>query len=446
VEIETALSLLRNSQPFLWINPDRPSAAEVLPALPLQFEDILDAEDRLARFAPLLAGMFPELKSAQGLIESDLRPVDAMAAWMNRQAAGPLTGRILIKTDHDLPVAGSVKARGGIYEVLLFAETLALERGVLAAGDDLRMLGRNRVRELFRGYTISVGSTGNLGLSIGVTAAALGFQAVVHMSREAKAWKKALLRSRGVTVIEHAADYSAAVAAGRETARTDPTTYFVDDEDSRALFLGYSVAGLRLQEQLIRAGVAVDREHPLLVYLPCGVGGAPGGITFGLKHVFGDAVHCFFAEPVQAPCMLLGLLSGFAPPRSVASVGLSLDTAADGLAVGQASGLVGRLVRHLVSGVYTLDDDSLFWFLQALYQTERIRIEPSAAAGFGGPFFICQATEGRQWQKAAHLPEKFPRATHLIWTTGGHLLPDAEFESLRARPSPKVPAFLAAIT
>lgn len=417
---------LRARVPTLWLNPHWQPVHEALPALPLNFASIQEAAVRWSRLAGVLRHCFEELSSSGGVIESPVLAVPRL-----QQELAGRSGKWLIKADHALPVAGSIKARGGIYEVLLHAENLALAEGLISQADDRTALTSPRARELFATHTVAVGSTGNLGLSIGVTAAALGFRAVVHMSADAKEWKKERLRRLGVSVAEHAGDFAQAVAAGRAQASQQPRTYFVDDENSSALFLGYAVAALRLRHQLASAAIAVDERHPLFVYLPCGVGGAPGGITFGLRHVFGDHVHCFFAEPVAAPSMLLRLASNASTPISVYDIGLDNRTEADGLAVGRASDLVASLIRSSVAGVFTVPDDDLFRDLYRLERTEGIRIEPSAAAGFRGPLWL-ESPAGREYLDRHQLTEHMPEATHLLWTTGGAFVPAEEYERFHA--------------
>jgi D-serine dehydratase len=415
----------------LWLNEHWQPLQTARATSVLNLSDVQDAERRWQQFAGLLAELFPDLTPSAGIIESPLFAADALQKALMGQESR--VGRWLIKGDHALPVAGSIKARGGIYEVLLHAESLALREGLLKPGDDRRVLASAEARALFARRDVAVGSTGNLGLSIGLMAAALGFHATVHMSSDAKEWKKARLRARGVEVIEHEGDFGDAVAAGRERAQRDPSAYFVDDENSERLFLGYSVAAIRLQQQLMAWGIMVDAQHPLFVYLPCGVGGAPGGITFGLRHLFGDHVHCFFAEPTASPCMLIRLASDDNRPISVQEFGLDNRTEADGLAVGRASDFVGPLMRPLVSGVFTVPDEDLFTDLYVLERTEGLRIEPSAAAGFRGPRWLLESAAGRRYLIAHGLSECMEEATHILWTTGGAFVPDAEYRQFQER-------------
>lgn len=406
---------LRAATPQLWINPLRaaiPAAAPLAGNVNLGLPAMQAAQDRFTRFAPLLASLFPELAASRGRIESALLPIPAM-----QQALGLSVGqgRLWVKADHSLPVAGSIKARGGFHEVLALTERLALQHGLTAAGADYGSLARPAARALFARHQIAVGSTGNLGMAIGVLAAALGFRAVVHMSVDAKEWKKERLRLRGVEVVEHAGDYALAVATGRSLAKSDPRCHFVDDERSLSLFMGYSAAALHLRDQLNAHGVAVDADHPLLVYLPCGVGGAPSGIAWGLHQLFGAHVHCFFAEPVQSPCFLLQLLSPPDSHRCVYDLGLTNQTEADGLAVPRASLLAAQAMRTLVAGVFTVADQTLFEHLALAQTSEGLRIEPSAAAGFSGPLHLRD-------RALAH-----PGSTHVVWTTGGLLVPDAQY-------------------
>ena len=426
------IDALKAHQPLLWVNPEYRPSKETLGSLPLRYSDISDAETRLSRFAPLLAHCFAELEASNGIIESELIVAPYLQQQLMAAIPADRQGKLWIKADHSLPVAGSVKARGGIYEVLVIAETIACKAGLMTEDDNSLALASENAKQLFAQHTVTVGSTGNLGLSIGVMAAALGFKAVVHMSADAKSWKKTRLRDRGVTVIEHEGDYASAVAAGREAAENDAAIHFIDDENSLPLFLGYSVAALRLKDQLEQANILVDQEHPLFVYIPCGVGGAPGGITFGLKHVFGDNVHCFFAEPTDSPCMMVYLAYGnhddSGEPLSVYDIGLNNKTEADGLAVAAASKLVGDTIKELVSGIFTVPDQDLFSYLYVLNKSENIKVEPSSTAAFAGPEFLLNSEAGKDYITGNGLERVLSNATHLLWTTGGAFVPASEYQ------------------
>ncbi|MCF0120408.1 MAG: D-serine ammonia-lyase [Oscillospiraceae bacterium] len=413
----------------VWENPNVIPFDEARIELSLTDADIDDAEARLARFAPFIMTAFPETADRGGIIESPLTEIPRMRESLRRDYGCEIPGRLLLKRDSDLAVAGSVKARGGIYEVLKHSEELALGAGLLHTGDSYEVFASERFREFFGKYAIHVGSTGNLGMSIGIMGAALGYRATVHMSADARQWKKDLLRSRGVTVIEYASDYSRAVLEGRRLAEQDPYSYFVDDENSTALFLGYAVAARRLALQLKEQSIVVDEEHPLIVTIPCGVGGAPGGITFGLKHTFGDNVVCIFAEPVQAPCMLLGMATGLHNGICVQDIGLTGLTAADGLAVGRPSKFVGKTVEKLVAAIVTIRDGALYDHMRALLDSEGIFIEPSACAAFQG------VLKSGDMTRLGLTDSQLENASHIVWATGGSMVPPAEREKYIANRS-----------
>lgn len=385
--------------------------------------DIIDAEKRLERFAPYISKVFPSTQKTNGIIESELVSISKMHGRAAKYFGNNIFGNLLLKCDSHLAVSGSIKARGGIYEVLKHAETLAFENNLITKHDDYSKFADPFFKQFFSNYSIAVGSTGNLGLSIGIISAELGFKVFVHMSSDAKKWKKDMLRQKGAEVIEYDSDYSKAVEEGRKQADSDPFMHFIDDENSKDLFLGYSVAASRLKNQLNNLNIAVDEDHPLFVYLPCGVGGGPGGITFGIKELFKDNAHCFFAEPAASPCMLLGLMTKLHNRINVYDFGLNNKTDADGLAVASPSAFVGKTLENLISGVFTVKDENLYKLLCMLADTENIFLEPSALAGILGPFSLLNSEGGKSYIKSRGLGSKMENAAHIVWATGGSMVP-----------------------
>lgn len=418
------VAALARSEETAWFNAGPTPATEGVEGSGIDPAIVAEARERFRRFAPWFVEHFPDTRATHGILESPLVGIPDLQAELGRRLGCELPGKLWLKRDDTLPVSGSIKARGGIHEVLQVAEKLAIDAGIMTPDDDARVLMKPAARDLLSTHGISVGSTGNLGLSIGIVASELGFKTTVHMSLDARAWKKDLLRSRGVNVVEHAGNFSDAVAAGRRTADEDPNVWFVDDEASLSLFAGYAVAGARLAGQLASLEVVVDHDHPLIVHLPCGVGGGPGGVTFGLKLTFGDSVHCILSEPVQSPCMSLGVRTGLHDRISVADIGLDGRTAADGLAVGRPSRLVGERLQSLTDGFVTLTDDRMKAFVGLLHDVEGIDVEPSATAGLAGPWRVLG---DEAYRAAFNLDDKrLANATHVVWSTGGSMVPATE--------------------
>ena len=288
---------LKAMKELIWYNENYTNFGEVKDLLLISYKDVLEAENRLTRFSPYIKRIYPQI--ADGLIESPISQINNMKERMEKDYGKRVYGKLILKRDDLLPIAGSIKARGGIYEVLKYAETLAIDEGLLSLEDDYSILTEDRFRDFFSSYTIQVGSTGNLGLSIGTISTKMGFKVIVHMSKDAKQWKKDRLRSKGVIIKEYESDYSKAVEEGRALSDKDPKSYFIDDENSKDLFMGYAVGGMRTKEQLDDMGILVDKDHPLFVYLPCGVGGGPGGASSSPQsptpRTF-NSIYCFILK------------------------------------------------------------------------------------------------------------------------------------------------------
>ena len=128
---EAARAALEHGEPILWTNPYYESADDGR-AWP---HDPAAARDRFARCAPLMAELFPELAATHGALHSPLTPIPRLQAALDPAGNSPAW---LLKRDDALPVAGSVKARGGFHEVLALVEQIATDAGLTAAARHAR--------------------------------------------------------------------------------------------------------------------------------------------------------------------------------------------------------------------------------------------------------------------------------------------------------------------
>lgn len=168
-------------QGAVWRNP-APVALVVEEAERARIET---AAQRFARFAPLLRRLFPD-KGWDGVIES------ALLDYAQPSAGLPT---LRVKADHDLPMTGSIQARGGVYELLTSIERIAGDEALLERGDGLEKLLEPEEQPVRNLHSVAVASTNNLGYCVGLVARAIGLAAEIHVSSDAKAWKVDRLRA-----------------------------------------------------------------------------------------------------------------------------------------------------------------------------------------------------------------------------------------------------------
>lgn len=123
-----------NLKPVSWLNPNNKEVTAA-PDFSITKEDMLAAAQLWKRFAPFFTKAFPEHTIKDGMLESPLKEIPNLKQEMEKEATC-INGRFFLKCDNALPIAGSIKARGGFYEVLYHAEQLALKEGLITPEDD----------------------------------------------------------------------------------------------------------------------------------------------------------------------------------------------------------------------------------------------------------------------------------------------------------------------
>src|SRR5690554_1549112 len=103
-------------EPVVWLNPNKKTMAE-MPSCSIKGLEIFAAEKLWDRFAPFFIKAIPETAETNGILESPLREIPEMKSLLN-QDSPKISGRLMLKCDNALPIAGSIKASGGFYEVL----------------------------------------------------------------------------------------------------------------------------------------------------------------------------------------------------------------------------------------------------------------------------------------------------------------------------------------
>jgi threonine dehydratase len=253
--------------------------------------------------------------------------------WLSALAGG----RVALKCEN-LQRTGSFKARGAYVRIArLTAEERA--RGVVAA------------------------SAGNHAQGVALAAQLLGIRATVYMPEGAPIPKEKATRGYGAEVVFEGRYLEDAMVGARRFA-AETGAVLIHPFDHADIVAGQGTAGLEILEQ-------VPEVETVLV--PCGGGGLLAGIAIAIKELRPD-VRVIGVQAAGAAAYPDSLATG----RPVALA--SMQTMADGIAVGLPGEITFAAVRDHVDEILTVSEEALSRALLALVERAKMVVEPAGAA------------------------------------------------------------------
>jgi len=214
-----------------------------------------------------------------------------------------------------------------------------------------------------RAHGVVAASAGNHAQGVALAAQLLGIRATVFMPEGAPIPKEKATRGYGAEVIFHGRYLEDALGAAKDfAARTGAV--LIHPFDHVDIVAGQGTAGLEIAEQ------APDVRT---VLVPTGGGGLLAGIAIAVKSLRPD-VRVVGVQAAQAAAFPASLAAG-------APVALtSMNTMADGIAVGLPGEVTFAAVRDHVDEIVTVSEDALARAVLAVLERAKMLVEPAGAA------------------------------------------------------------------
>jgi threonine dehydratase len=252
--------------------------------------------------------------------------------WLSALAGGP----VFLKCEN-LQRTGSFKARGAYVRMArLSAEERA--NGVVAA------------------------SAGNHAQGVALAAQLLGIHATVFMPEGAPIPKEKATRAYGAEVIFHGKYIDQALVAAREFAERTGAV-LIHPFDHVDIVAGQGTCGLEVLEQV---------PDVATVLVPTGGGGLVAGMATAIKALRPD-VQVIGVQAEGAAAYPASLATGVPVQLE------TMQTMADGIAVGRPGDVPFAAIQEYVDRVVTVSEESLSRALLSLLERAKLVVEPAGA-------------------------------------------------------------------